>query len=180
MKVIKKILIALAAIIVLLLVIAIFTKKECTIERSITINKPSKEVFDYIKLLKNQDNFSVWMQMDPNMKKDYSGTDGTVGFTASWESEKKEVGAGSQVITAIDEGKQIDFALHFKKPREGDATCYMATEPAAENQTNVKWVFQSKASWPFNLFLLVMPIDKYVGEPLATGLANLKTLLEKQ
>ena len=31
----------------------------------ITINQPKKTVFDYIRMLKNQDNFSVWAKMDP-------------------------------------------------------------------------------------------------------------------
>jgi hypothetical protein len=180
MKILKKILLVLLIIIVLFLITGIFVKKECTIERSITINKPKQEVFDYIKLLKNQDNFSVWMKMDPDMKKEYTGTDGTIGFTAAWDSERDDVGKGSQTITKIDEGNRIDFALHFIKPREGEATCYMSTEQAGDNQTLVKWVFQSKAPYPFNVMLLIMPMDKYVGEPLEKGLVNLKEILEKK
>ena len=32
------------------------------------IEKPNNEVFQYVKFLKNQDNFSTWAQKDPNMK----------------------------------------------------------------------------------------------------------------
>jgi hypothetical protein len=39
------------------------------IEKSITINKSSGLVFDYLKITRNQDNFSVWNMADPNMKK---------------------------------------------------------------------------------------------------------------
>jgi len=79
MKIAKRILLGILGIIVLLLVVALFVKKEYAVEREIAINKPKQEVFDYVKFLKNQDNFSVWAQTDPNMKKDFRGTDGTVG-----------------------------------------------------------------------------------------------------
>jgi hypothetical protein len=36
--------------------------------------------------------------MDPDMKKTYRGTDGTVGFVSEWESNKKDVGTGEQEI----------------------------------------------------------------------------------
>ena len=39
------------------------------IEKSIKINKSSGLVFDYLKMTRNQDNFSVWNMADPNMKK---------------------------------------------------------------------------------------------------------------
>lgn len=38
------------------------------------------EVFNFLKLTKNQDQFSVWNMKDPNMKKNYSGIDGTKGL----------------------------------------------------------------------------------------------------
>ena len=74
------ILVVVAILIALLLIVALFSKKEYTLEREITINKPKQEVFDYVKLLKNQDHYSKWVMMDPNMKKDFKGTDGNSWF----------------------------------------------------------------------------------------------------
>ena len=68
-----------------------FIKKDYQIEREIVINQPKTEVFNYIKSLRNQDNFSKWATMDPNMKKVYTGTDGTPGFISFWDSEIKNV-----------------------------------------------------------------------------------------
>lgn len=179
MKIIKKILLGIVILIALILIIGIFTKKEYTVERSIVINKPKQEVFDYIKSLKNQNEFSVWARMDPNMKKEYHGTDGTVGFISSWDSDQKDVGKGEQEITKIDEGNRIDFALRFIKPMEGNATAYMTTEPVAENQTTVKWVFEGKMGYPMNAMLLFMNMDKMLGPDLEQGLVNLKGILDK-
>lgn len=179
MKIIKKILLGIVVLIALILIIGIFTKKEYTVERSIVINKPKQEVFDYIKSLKNQNEFSVWARMDPNMKKEYHGTDGTVGFVSSWDSESKDVGKGEQEITKIDDGNRIDFALRFIKPMEGNATAYMTTEQAAENQTTVKWAFEGKMGYPMNTMLLFMNMDKMLGPDLEQGLVNLKEIMDK-
>jgi hypothetical protein len=180
MKIIKKILIGIVILIALILIIGIFVKKEYTVEREITINKPKQEIFDYIKLLKNQNDFSKWALMDPNMKKDYKGTDGTVGFISAWDSDNKHVGKGEQEITKIDEGNRIDYALRFLKPMHGEATSYMITDAAAENQTIVKWGFHGNMSYPMNTMLLFMNMDKMLGPDLETGLTNLKAIQEKK
>ena len=84
MKNLKKIFAVIAIIIAIPLVVALFVKKDYVVEREIIINKPKAEVFEYIKFLKNQDNYSKWNMMDPDMKKTYQGTYGTVGFISAW------------------------------------------------------------------------------------------------
>ena len=180
MKIIKGILFTIVGIIALLLITALFTKKEYAVEREVTINKPKSAVFEYIKQLKNQDSYSVWATRDPNMKKEFKGLDGTVGFVSSWDSEKKEVGKGEQEIKKIAEGERIDFELRFIKPFEATDNAYMVTESAGDNQTKVKWGFNGKMKYPMNLMLLFVNMDEMLGKDLATGLSNLKTQLEKQ
>jgi hypothetical protein len=94
MKIIKKILLLLLALIGLALIAALFIRKDMKAEREVLIRQPKQDVFNYIKLLKNQDNFSKWAKMDPAMKKEYRGTDGTVGFVSAWDSENGNVGKG--------------------------------------------------------------------------------------
>lgn len=108
MNIIKKILIVVAIIIAIPLIAALFIDKDYAIERSITINKPKQDVFDYIRYIKNQDNYSKWNMLDPAMKKTYTGTDGTVGFISAWESTHKNVGVGEQEILKITEGERIE------------------------------------------------------------------------
>src|ERR1044072_5204392 len=106
-------------IIVLLLLMGLLTPGAVTIEDTIVINKPVGDVFNYISHIKNQDNFSTWNMMDPDMKKEYSGTDGQVGFVYKWDSNKeKNVGAGEQEIKAIVPNKELDMELRFKRPME--------------------------------------------------------------
>ncbi|RZJ55092.1 MAG: hypothetical protein EOO45_30090, partial [Flavobacterium sp.] len=105
MKVLKIIGLTLLGIVAIALLAAAFMRKEYLIEREITINKPKQEVFNYIKMIKNQDNFSKWNKADPAMKKEFSGTDGTVGFIYKWDGND-EVGTGEQEITKISDGER--------------------------------------------------------------------------
>jgi hypothetical protein len=164
----------------LALIVAAFTKKDYSVSREIVINKPKQEVFSYIKLLKNQDNYSKWATMDVNMKKEFRGTDGTVGFVSAWDSQKDEVGKGEQTIKKITEGESVEMDLHFIKPFEGLAVAALTTTEAGTNQTKVVWSFKSKMNYPMNLMLLFMDMEKMIGDDLAVGLTNLKQLQEKQ
>ncbi|MBK6266189.1 SRPBCC family protein [Marivirga sp. S37H4] len=175
----KKILIAIAIIIAIPLIIALFVNKTYEVEREIIINKPQQEVFDYVKYLKNQDNFSKWATMDPEMKKTYRGTDGTVGFVSAWESDNDEVGTGEQEITNIIEGERIDYELRFIKPMESTAPAFMTTEAVSENQTKVKWGFSGHMDYPMNLMMLFMDFEEMIGNDFQEGLNELKTQLEK-
>ena len=178
MKILKRILIVLAIIIAIPLVVALFVKKQYAVEREIEINKPVQQVFDYVKYLKNQDNYSVWASMDPNMEKSYQGTDGTVGFVSAWVSKEKNVGAGEQEIKNIVPGERIDYELRFKEPFESTENAYMSTESVSDSVTKVVWGFDGKMAYPMNLMLLFQSMDEMVGNDFATGLSNLKGILE--
>lgn len=179
MKIVKGILFTLLGIVALALIIAIFVKKEYAVEREITINKSKTEVFDYVKYLKNQDNFSVWAQMDPKMKKEFRGTDASVGAVSAWDSEMDNVGKGEQEIKKIIDGERLDFELRFLKPFEATDNAYMTTEAVGESQTKVKWGFNGKMPYPMNLMLLMMDMDQMLGKDLEAGLKNLKGVMEK-
>ena len=58
MNTILTILLVVAGIIALLLIIAFFMKKEHYVNREIIINAPRQKVFDFLKLLKNQEQFN--------------------------------------------------------------------------------------------------------------------------
>jgi uncharacterized protein YndB with AHSA1/START domain len=179
MKIWKIILIVVGALIAIPFIVALFVQKDYAVEREVTIDKPLVEVFDYVRFLNNQDNFSKWATMDPNMKKSFRGTDGTVGFVSAWESDKKDVGKGEQEIIKVTEGKRIDYELRFKEPFEATDLAYITTEPISENQTLVKWGFNGRMKYPMNLMLITMDFDKMLGDDLNYGLLKLKEIMEE-
>lgn len=179
MKIVKRILLFIVALIVILLVAALFLSKDMNASRDVIINKPNAEVFNYIKFVKNQDNFSKWNLMDPAMKKTYTGTDGTVGFNYAWHSKNGDVGKGDQTITAIKDGERLDCNLHFIKPFESNAKTFMVTMPVNDSTTKITWGFEGKMPYPFNIMRLFMNPEKAIGDDFSTGLTNLKAVLEK-
>lgn len=164
------------ALIILLLIVALFVKKQYAIEREITINKSKAEVFGFIKHLKNQDQYSKWVQTDPNMEKDFRGTDGTVGFVYAWNGNKK-AGEGEQEIKFIKEGEKLEVEVRFIRPFVSVAQTPFTTEAVSANQTKVKWGMRGANPYPLNLMNLFM--SGMLGKDLEISLINLKTILEK-
>src|SRR5689334_11190874 len=115
MNILITILLVLAGIITLLLIVALFMKKDHYVKREIMINAPRQKVFDYVRLLKNQDSFNKHAMVDPGRIKEFKGTDGTVGYIYFWKGDKK-AGEGEKEIKNIVEGKRIETEIRFVKP----------------------------------------------------------------
>lgn len=179
---IKKILIALAAIVVLIIgaaVVAVFmTPTDFRVEREITINKPKEQIYAYAKMLKNQNDWGPWYKKEPTMKQEFRGTDGEVGFVSAWKGTTDQVGEGEQEIKKLVPNERIDTELRFKQPFESKSDAYMILEPAGENQTKVKWGFTGSMPRPMNVFMLIVDMDKEVGKDFDEGLTSLKRIME--
>jgi uncharacterized protein YndB with AHSA1/START domain len=174
----KKILLAIVALLAIPLVAALFVKQDYQVTTQVVIEQQKTVVFDYIRFLTNQENFSVWAAMDPNMQKTYTGVDGTVGFVSRWQSDNPDVGTGEQEIKAINEGEQIDFELRFYEPFTAVSPAYMKTEALSAEKTKVTWGFTGHMSYPMNLMLLFMDVEGMIAADLQQGLDNLKLILE--
>jgi uncharacterized protein YndB with AHSA1/START domain len=175
---VKKILLVLLIIIAAPFIIALFVTDSYHVERQVVIKRPIEQVFSYIKLLKNQDNYSSWGQMDPNMNKAYRGEDGNVGFVSAWRSDNPEVGVGEQEIIKIVENERIDYELRFIQPFQSTSPAFMSTETVPSG-TQVTWGFDGEMKYPMNLMLLMMDFEQVIGEDLQVGLDNLKEILEQ-
>lgn len=175
MKILKKILIGIAAFIVLLLIIAIFIPTTYTVSVSTTIDRPQQEVYDYVKLIKNQEYYSVWVTQDTNIVMTYTGTDGTVGFVAAWVS--KEMGVGEQQITKLD-GERVDVDLRFKEPMEGENKAATIVKAAGANQSTVTSEFYGYNPYPTNIMCFVGKM--FIKDAQTQNMANLKAILEKK
>ena len=176
MNAIITILLIVAGIIALLLVIALFMKKEHYIKREIIINAPRQKVFDYIKLLKNQDEFNTGAMEDPNRKREFKGTDGTVGYIYAW-SGNKNAGEGEKEIKNIIEGRSIETEIRFVKPMAATASIIMETESLSDDQTKVTWSNGGILKYPVNIFIPMM--EKNVAKDMDSSLSTLKNILEK-
>ena len=117
--------------------------------------------------------------MDPTMKSEYKGIDGTVGSFHSWIGNTNNVGEGSQEIISIVEGERVDIELKFIKPFESTASVYFITESIGENQTKLKWGMSGQMNYPINLMKLFTSMDKMIGVEYQKSLEQLKVIMEK-
>jgi hypothetical protein len=165
-----------AGIIALLLLIALFMKKEHYVNREIIINAPRQKVFDYVKLLKNQDEFNKHAMAGPDRKREFRGTDGTVGYIYAWSGDKN-AGVGEKEIKNIIEGKRIETEIRFVKPMRAIASIIMETESLSGNQTKVSWSNAGTLKYPINVMIPMM--EKMLPKEMDTSLSTLKNILEK-
>lgn len=176
MNIIFTILLVLAGILAFLLLLAFFMKREHHVKREIIILAPHKKVFDYIKLLKNQDMFNKGAMADPDRKREFRGTDGTVGFIYSWKGDKN-AGEGEKEIKGIIEGKRIETEIRFVKPMIAVGHVVMETEPLSKSETKVHWSNTGVLNYPLNI--MVPMVEKHVAQDMITSLSALKIILEK-
>ncbi len=177
MKVLKRILLVVAIIIAIPLLIALFVTSEYTIEREMTVGKSRQEVYEYIKMIRNQEYYNKWVMADPDMKKEYLGTDGTVGFVYRWNGND-QVGAGEQEIKTLVEGQRVNTELRFLRPMEGIGNVSFVIDSLAPAETNVTWIMSGKSTYPFNLMNLF--IESTLGDAMGESLLLLKEKVEKQ
>lgn len=173
----QTLLVFILALIAVLLLIAFFMSKETVITSEITIDCSKDVVFDFLKHIKNQQKYSVWIMADPNLKIEYSGTDGAVGFVSSWVSEMKNVGVGAQEIMAIKNGEQIDVEVRFEKPFKGISQAITKVESIDASHTKYSNTFMSTTPFPMNLMSAMM--KSMLQRDMDKTSMNLKNLLEK-
>lgn len=168
----------LAGIVVLFFVLALLAPKSYDVFRNIDISLPRDQVFEYLKYLKNQDEWSPWAKKDPRMEKKFSGKDGEAGCVSYWKGNK-EVGEGEQEITMIVPGKRVESELRFLKPWKSTSDCYLTVDEVEVGKTKVTWGFSGKNKFPMSIMMLFMNMDKMIGKDFEEGLASLKNRLEK-
>jgi hypothetical protein len=150
-----------------------FIRKNYSIEKTIKINKPDQEVFEYLKLLRNHKNFAVGEALT-NPKVEFKGTDGTVGFVAYLEDD---VEISEHELKSLTR-ERIDYELRISNPFQVRIDRYFVIEKISDNETFVRWGFKTDISYYESWYLLFIDFEKTFGEDLQAGLENLKRILE--
>jgi uncharacterized protein YndB with AHSA1/START domain len=166
----------------IVLIIALFTRKGIQTMVAIDINKPQQQVFDYLVLMKNQENYNAWLMIDPKMKKDYTGTDGEQGFLLAWESKNKKDGKASQRIVAINAPEKIEIELIFESPVPSTAHYRFELTAINDTQTRVNWIYEGNPTPYYFLRVshLLLMLKKQATKYMQASLNNLKNILENQ
>ena len=80
----KKILIGLAALVLIFVIVVSLQPSEFRVERSATIAAPQTSVFEHVNDLRKWDSWSPWAKLDPNAKVNFEGPESGQGAAMNW------------------------------------------------------------------------------------------------
>jgi uncharacterized protein YndB with AHSA1/START domain len=173
--IVSAILLALAIIAVVLF--AATKPSTFSVRRRATVNAPAEKIFAVLSDFHQWRGWSPWENRDPELKRSYEGSDRGKGAVYAWDGNKN-VGAGRMEILEATTPSKILIKLDFFKPFETHNTAEFTMLPQ-DNATDVNWAMQGPAPFMHKVMQVFMNMDKMIGRDFETGLANLKTLLEK-
>ena len=172
----KKILIALAAIVVVFIAVVAMQPSDFRVARTATISAPAPAVFAQVNDFHNWEEWSPWAKLDPAAKNSFEGPSAGSGAIFRWAGNK-EVGEGSMTITESRPSDLIRIKLEFLKPFQATNTAEFTFKPEG-NQTAVTWSMAGKNNFISKAICLFMNMDKMVGGKFEEGLASLKSVVE--
>jgi hypothetical protein len=172
----KKILIGIAAVIVLFLVIVAMQPAQYRVSRTATMPAPPAVVFDHVNDLHKWDAWSPWAKLDPAMKTTFEGPQSGPGASYSWVGNSK-VGEGKMSITDSKANESVRLKLEFIKPFASTAMTDFTFKPEGD-QTSVTWSMSGDKSFMSKAVCLFMNMDKMVGGDFEKGLAGLKSVVQ--
>ena len=173
---IKKILIALALIVIVFLVVVALRPADFRITRSTSIAAPPAAVFAHVNDFHKWEAWSPWAKLDPSMKTTFEGPAEGPGSIYMW-SGNSEVGEGRMTLKESHPSDLVRIKLEFLKPIAATNTTEFTFKPEG-NQTAVTWNMTGTNNFMSKAFDLVMNMDKMVGKDFEKGLAQLKAKVE--
>lgn len=163
----------------MVLLVAAFMSSTFTIDTNIVINKPVAQVYNYIKYLKNAELYNKWVMIDPAMRKQYRGVDGTVGFVYAWDSDNKQAGKGEQEIIKMEENKSVNYEIRFEKPFQNIMHSHFELAPDDANQTHITFGMVGQRTFGMRVFHVLLNLKKILQKDMYITLQNLKNNLER-
>ena len=148
------------------------------VQRSTTIKTTPEKVYAIITDLRRGIEWSPYEQRDPAMKRTISGPAQGVGATLEWDGNA-DVGAGRMEITSATPPSKVVLDLEFFRPFACRNVAEYTLEPAGDS-TKVTWAMHGPNLYVGKLMGLFIDMDTMVGTDFETGLANLKSLAERQ
>ena len=174
----KKIAIAFAAVIAVLLVVIALQPAEFRIERSADIRAGAPIVYAQVNDFRVWDSWSPWAKLDHTMKKTLSGAEKGKGAVYAW-SGNDEVGSGRMEIIDTRQDQSVKIKLDFLAPFAASNITQFVIKPKG-NVTTLSWIMTGQNDFIGKAFGLFMNMDKLVGADFEKGLADLKKRAEAQ
>ena len=175
MKLWKKLLLGLLALVVLLVVVGFFLPSRTRVERSLNMRATSAAVFPRVATLMRWPEWTAWTtNRFPDMQTRFSGAPSGVG--AVMMAEGKSSGNGTVTITRAELTKGVWYDLDYEHGTQlfrGSITFDTVNEGM-----KVTWLIETDMGGnPFKRWAGLI-LDKLMGSDMSTGLVNLKKQVE--
>lgn len=170
----KKILIALAAIVLIFLVVLAMQPSDFRVERTATIAAPAADVFTNVNDFHKWEAWSPWA--NPAAKVAFEGAPAGQGAVMTWAGNDK-VGEGKMTLTESRPNDLVKINVDFVKPFEGSISSEFTFKPEGD-QTAVTWAMSGHHNFFEKALCLVMNGTKMIGDDMEKGLAQLKSVTE--
>ena len=174
----RKVLIGLAALVVVLLAVIATRPSTYRVERSTRIGAPPDVVFGLVNDFHAWDRWSPWAKLDPTMKTTYGGPPSGVGASYAWNGDAK-VGEGNMRITESRPAQKVGIRLEFIKPMAGLVQTDFSFRPEA-GATQVSWAMSGTNDFLGKAFSLFADMDAMIGKDFEKGLAAMRTEAEAE
>lgn len=147
-----------------------------TVERSITIDAPPPRVYEHIADFHEWTAWSPWEDVDPDLRRTYSGPQSGVGAGYGWSGNRR-AGQGSMHITDVIDGSFVRIDLVFEKPWKARNDTFFRIEPQGTG-SRVTWSMTGNKTLATKVMGLVKSMDSFLGPDFEKGLTRLKTVAE--
>ena len=149
------------------------------VERHITINASAEKIYPLVSDFREWDKWSPWSaSKDASLHYTYDGPDTGIGAKQSWTSDK--MGKGWMQFTAANPQTGVSYELYIDMGRYQSTlqgNIIFASENAA---TKVTWTDHGYSGKNMISRWMSLFIKRMIGREFDKGLANLKSMVEKQ
>ena len=168
----RKVIISLAALIVIVAGIIATRASTFRVERTTRIDAPPDVVFALVNDLHAWDRWSPWAHLDPSMKLTYGGPPAGTGATYHWIGNDK-VGEGDMRITESKPPQLVVLRLEFVKPMANLNHTDFTLKPDGTG-TKVDWVMTGPLDFMGKGMDLFVGMDRMIGPDFEKGLASMR------
>ncbi len=146
------------------------------VERSMTIDAPPARIFEEIVDFHNWPHWSPWEDLDPDLRRTYTGPVKGRGSVYAWAGNRK-AGQGRMEVVEVRDEELVRIDLQFLKPFKARNDCVFALSDL-DGATEVIWTMAGRVSPAMRVMGVFVGMDKMIGPDFEKGLARLKAYAE--
>lgn len=142
------------------------------VEREQRIHASPAAVQERIVDFRRWQAWSPWEDVDPALRRSYSGAPSGVGAVYEWEGNRK-AGKGRMEITSVEPDRSVAVDLQFLKPFKARNVTTFTTEQQGDD-TLVRWSMTGPRTFMTRVMGIFSSMDKMIGPDFEKGLDRLK------